>query len=168
MGPDTGGDQHVFYTCTQNTTEFAEPAVRIQQWVQAFGNHGLFETACASSYAPALMQIATELGRLIGPPCISGALVDGDLGTPGLQPICNVSESYIGDGGSTARIDLPACAANGHTTPCWTIAPNRTSCTAPSLLFSVDRTGAPPPPNGAHVTVSCQACIPGQVMPGCQ
>ncbi len=58
QGNDTELHPNVDHSCMQNSGEYADPSVRIQQWVQAFGGHGLLETICAPSFAPALMQIA--------------------------------------------------------------------------------------------------------------
>ena len=76
QGNDTEQHPNVVHSCTQNSGEYADPSVRILQWVQAFGDHGLFETICADSFAPALMQIATELSKLLGPQCITNNLVN--------------------------------------------------------------------------------------------
>ena len=49
------------HSCVQASGEYADPAVRIQQWAQGFGDRGLFETICADNFAPALSEIGQTL-----------------------------------------------------------------------------------------------------------
>jgi hypothetical protein len=52
-------------SCVGADGNFATPSVRLAQWVEAFGANGLFFSACADSYAPALEQMASLLGRAL-------------------------------------------------------------------------------------------------------
>ena len=47
QGMDPEMHPNIVHSCTQNSGEYADPSVRIQQWVEAFGNHGLAQTICA-------------------------------------------------------------------------------------------------------------------------
>jgi len=166
VGPDTMGTQSVVHSCGQNSSEYADPSVRIQQWVQAFGTHGVVETICAASYAPSLMLIATELGKLLGPQCIPNNLVDADPASAGLQPECEVSDQYVNDQGSRIRSVLPACAMNGNSPPCWSLGADVNRCPGAFLILNVNR-GTGPLPGGLTTSISCAECIAGVSFPGC-
>jgi hypothetical protein len=47
-------------SCTASDASTAAPAVRIDRWVHAFGDHGILMPVCASTYGPGLSRL-TEL-----------------------------------------------------------------------------------------------------------
>jgi hypothetical protein len=134
-------------SCTQGQDKTAHPAVRIQQWVEAFGNHGLVQTICAPSFAPGLSSLATELTRLPPPSCVTRALRDVDPTTPGLDPDC-----VVVDQSSAGQRPMPACATNGGAPPCWRLEEDVIKCEG-GLLFVATR--ATPPTPDLVTTVSC-------------
>ena len=168
IGPDPtqGGAQGVVHSCMQGGGEYADPAVRIQQWVEAFGSHGLAETICANTFAPSLMAIATELSKLLGPQCIGDNLVDLDPNTPGIQPQCQVTDQYRNDQNVLVPTVLQACANNGNTAPCWSLDVDQTKCNGPFLILNVKRP-AGMLPNGLNTSVACAQCIAGVPKAGC-
>lgn len=161
-------EQHpnIVHSCTQNSGEYADPAVRIQQWVESFGNHGLLQTICANSFAPSLMLIATELGKLLGPQCLTGNLVDLDITTPQIEPQCQVTDQYVNDQGKTVPSALPACASNNNTAPCWSLQADANKCPGNTLVLAANR-GPGQLPNGLSTSVSCAMCIDGVGKAGC-
>ena len=66
----------VEHSCTQPDGTYGDPAIRINQWVQAFEGNGIFETICNDSFAPALQGIADLIDKKIGAPCVSGNILD--------------------------------------------------------------------------------------------
>jgi hypothetical protein len=162
-------EQHpnIVHSCTQNSGEFADPAVRIQQWAEAFGDHSIVQTICGNSFAPALMLIATEIGKLLGPGCVTSNLVDSDLGTPGLQPECDVVDRYVNDQGKLVSTTLRACSASGNTPPCWSLDIDANACAGPFLELNVNRSGLGLPPNGLATSLSCALCVAGLPTAGC-
>src|SRR6185295_19170222 len=76
MQPDTK------HSCMENGGEYADPSVRIQQWVEAFGSHGLLYPICADDFEKPLTGIATELSKLLGPQCVSGKVRMRPSGSP--------------------------------------------------------------------------------------
>src|SRR5262249_8708718 len=84
---------NIQHSCMENSGEYGDPAIRLSEFVQAFGRNGVFESICADSFAPALMTIAKTIGQVLGPQCVQGQLVDKD-GDPsnGLQPDCTVTD----------------------------------------------------------------------------
>jgi hypothetical protein len=117
QGADIEPHPNVRHSCTQNSGEYGDPAVRIQQWVQAFGVNGVLQPICALSFAPALMTIADKIGGALGPKCVPGPFT---INPTTNQPNCRVVDRF---GGPSVRVDtvLKNCTANGNTPPCWTL-----------------------------------------------
>jgi hypothetical protein len=150
----------------QSSGEYADPAVRIQQWVNGFGNHGLFETICASSLAPAMSQTAGELVKLLGPVCLPGNLVDTDLATAGIQPDCQVVDTYVNAQNQVVSTPLQSCLGNGGAAPCWLVSPNTAQC-GTGLVPVIFRDPTIPLIGGLTTTFSCAECVAGQLNSGC-
>jgi hypothetical protein len=173
IGPDPTsptGDQSVLHSCTQATAgmpEYADPAVRIQQWVEAFGNHGLVQTICAPNFSQSLTAIAKELSTLLGPQCIGNNLVDTNVLTPGIDPQCQMTDQYINDQSKMISTALVSCASNGNTPPCWSLDVDPVKCPGASLILNVNRGPGAMLPNGLSTSVSCAMCIPGVAKAGC-
>ena len=156
---------NMVHSCVENSGEYADPAVRIQQWVQAFGNNPPPQSICADTFATALSAIADRLSVLLGPQCIRGTLRDGDPSTPALDPECTVTDSYVNGQGETVRSAVESCAQNGNVAPCWSIVDDPVNCTGAKTL-NVNR-GTVAPPNGLSSQVSCMLCVPGVTQAGC-
>jgi len=65
-------DPVVDHSCVQATAdplkpEYADPAVRIKQWVDSFGSNGVFYPICANDFSAATTNIATKIRQKIGP-----------------------------------------------------------------------------------------------------
>jgi hypothetical protein len=52
---------------------FGDPSVRIAQFVQAFGDHGLLTSICDDDYAASMISIAAGISRMIGSNCPVGS-----------------------------------------------------------------------------------------------
>lgn len=151
------------HTCT-NGSEYADPAVRIKEWVDSFGDHGLMQTICANDFRESLQTIANAVGVLIKPECIKGTLVDRDPTTPALEPECQVSDTFIDAQNRTHEAAVHACAQNA-TPPCWSL-DDSAMCTTGGRLLNVTR-GPDGAPEGLTTTISCATCIPGVARAGC-
>jgi len=57
----------MMHSCDSPTTTFADPAVRIEAFADAFGGSDLLFNICDESYAPALERIAPRIGDVIAP-----------------------------------------------------------------------------------------------------
>jgi hypothetical protein len=66
----------VQHSCMAADGTYADPSIRIKQWVDAFGSNGVFEEICNDSFKPALTVIANEIGKKIGSPCVTGTVLD--------------------------------------------------------------------------------------------
>ena len=152
------------HSCIESTGENADPAVRIDQWVQAFGDHGLRDTICADSFAPALQSIADALIVNLGNQCIDGTLVDSDPTTASPDPECQVSDSYVDDQNRVIETAIHSCAANAAP-PCWSLVDDAGKCPGAKVL-EVTRV-AGPLPDSLRTSISCAKCIDGVARAGC-
>jgi hypothetical protein len=147
----------------------ARPALRIYDFVQQFGDHGLFETICQADYSQALTNIANLLFNAISP-CLEGPVdpTDIDPNNPGLQLDCTVSD-VVNEGTSMqTSTPIPPCKMSSATMPmggqslCYFITPNPTVCTSvlngveqdPSHL-QINFVRTSPPAVGTVTDVSC-------------
>jgi len=58
---DTGPWPNVGHSCVGADGTFADPAIRIAQWVQSFGSNGLFLPVCSDNFGPSLDRMASLL-----------------------------------------------------------------------------------------------------------
>jgi hypothetical protein len=65
---DTGPWPEITHSCTATDSSFADPAVRIGAFVNAFGANGINLSICDNSYAPSLQLIGDRIGQLVSPP----------------------------------------------------------------------------------------------------
>jgi hypothetical protein len=144
---------------------YADPAVRVQQFVEEFGGNGLSYTFCSTDYSGALRSIAEALSKTIGPRCITGSIATRAGST---TPDCAVTE-VVGTGKSAVSTLVHACDDVAGATPCWRLAapdPATSSgpiCAAGSHVVVVDRGGGQPP-DDSSVDVQCLLC-PGGAPP---
>jgi hypothetical protein len=146
----------------------AAPAVRLESFVDAFGDRGLFETICAADFGPAMEHIAQSLVTPAAP-CIDGRLYDRAPAQPGLQADCNVTERRPSATDDAPPIDavVPACDDVSGTTPCWRLSPDaRCVGKAAGLAITVDH-GTTPAVPGTRAGWSCRVCLPGVAGAGC-
>ncbi|MES1205604.1 MAG: vWA domain-containing protein [Pseudomonadota bacterium] len=131
----------------------ADPAVRIHEFVKAFGRNGTSLSICADDFSPVMARIGEEVARRASLECLADRVADTDLDRPGLQAHCEVHDETTG-GGATLRQLIPACAAGAP--PCWRIEPS-TKCATSDARMVVDRAGVAPPV-GTRVRVTCETC----------
>jgi hypothetical protein len=140
-----------------------DPAVRITDWVRAFGARGVVESLCAPSFAPALQAIAQSTGDGLEPGCVDGDVLDTDgaLWTGATSPDCVVVDHALSESGAQASSILPPCPA-GETsgaTPCWSLQTSPQVCGQhPFIRFN--RPGAQPFELNATVTCAIRVCPP--------
>jgi len=150
------------HSCNQPDGTYADPAVRIKMWVDAF--KGTFVSICDKTFEPALTQIADAIGKAIGPQCVDGKLVDNDLNTPGVQPDCVVTDVTTDASGKKIEALIPSCALNGGAMPCWKATVNAGTCRNGATLVDVTRADKP---SNLNTSVQCAVCIPGTPNKGC-
>jgi hypothetical protein len=120
---------------------YADPAVRIKQWTDAFGTNGLFQSLCSTELTGELQAIAAQVWSAIGPPCLP-ATVD-----PGKCSFSDNPPSALG-----LSTPLRSCASSADVGPCWYAKTDATACGAGhEIVFNRPTT----PPAGTSTTVSC-------------
>jgi hypothetical protein len=152
----------MYHSCmSAGDGSFADPGVRVGEWVKAFGRNGVLQSICDTSFKPAMQRIAEEIGRVLGPKCVTGVINRANN-----EYVCAVSDTItdVNTGDITTAI-VPACSANNGGHPCWHLDQD-TNCKVPagspqgtvSLKLTVDRDGTPP--SGLSTTVNCSLAAP--------
>jgi len=153
------------HSCMSTDTSFADPGIRVGEWVKAFGRNGVLQSICDTSFEPAMKRIADEIGRVLGPKCVTGVFGDKDPNTPGTQYDCVVTDQLMDPATNKSNDSIvPACADNGGAKPCWhldTDATCRIPAGAPagtdSRKLVIDRDGMPP--GGLRTNIACSLTV---------
>jgi hypothetical protein len=142
------------HSCFANTEFFGDPAVRLNQVVNAVSSHQQ-TSVCDTSYQSALQSLGAKIVSQVGPGCLPAPLADPN------NPDCVVEDVTAEADGTTTVRAIPKC---GTATPCWKLeSKDPTKCRLvcandgdPGQHFGVtiDRGGAQPPPN-TTARVSC-------------
>ena len=143
---------------TMNPTDssFGDPGIRIAQFVNAFKN-SVLASICDSNYASSMTAIATKLGQLITPPCITGKIQTDSQG----QPMCSVVEHLVDMQNHKKDIALQNCNENGGALPCWTLTTGGTDGGATCDGAQLDVMDPPGTNNNSeNSTVNCSICLP--------
>jgi hypothetical protein len=152
-------------SCSQTEADGAltsgDPAVRVADWVNAFGPNGVFESICAGSFAPALQAIAIRTGDSLDPGCVGGDVLDtnGALWTGTTSPDCVVVDHAFSESGAQVDSILPACPAGEPAGPtaCWSLETSPPACgERPFVRFN--RPGASSPFD-LYTTVTCSVRV---------
>ncbi len=149
---------------TMNTTDgsFGDPGVRITQFVKEFPNY-VVASICDPSYAQSMTAIATKLGALIKPNCITGTIQkDGNM-----RPMCTVTNHLTDSAGHKTDIAVQNCDANGGAAPCWTLNTDQTACPGGGVALKLMQDQASMNAAGLNSTIDCSICLPGSTAPGC-
>jgi hypothetical protein len=102
---DTGPWPEVLHSCGGDTADggtlmgFADPSVRIAQFVQAFGANGAFHTICTNDFSLTLQQIKDDVGRVLADEGGSGGA--GGAGGSGVAGSGGGSGGVAGSGGGS-------------------------------------------------------------------
>ena len=120
------------HSCTSTDGTYGDPSVRIQQWVDAFGSNGSFQSICDASLG-AGMPLATQLVSVMsGSPCLDAAVV----------PSACVFVDQVRDAdGGIRDVPLASCTATAGVAPCWTL-PAITSCPSGRAVQFVRASGS--------------------------
>jgi hypothetical protein len=168
-GTGSASDQlwpQVEHVCVSGNGDgsFADPAVRITQFVHAFGVNGFLASICDNSYEGSLSAIAQKIGDLIGPKCVAGVIQQDANGQPDCSVIAEVTNM-----GVTEDLAVAACTANGGAAPCWRLVPSDATNNCPADTQALAVSPDPNNPNSASVenVIRCSTCVAGVRAPGC-
>jgi hypothetical protein len=135
------------------TTAVADPAVRLQSWIDNFPGRAQWATVCQQDLTGPLQAIGGTARKLVGETCFDGSvgeLVDTS-GAAGLQPECTVFD--VRDSAPDAQVALPSCAqdASGD---CYDLVADPVSCPASqgNLKVVPRRASAPAADTWTHVS----------------
>ena len=155
------------HSCTAADGTYADPAIRINQWVQAFGGNGVFEEICNDTFATSLTVIANLIGKKIGSPCIVGKILDtkGALwaAADANPPDCTVTDHSTNDVGAVVDSLLPECAGNGTTgaAACWHLDDGTAMACPGEHVIGFNRPGAMTTTTlNSSVSCNVRACPP--------
>jgi hypothetical protein len=144
----------------QTTMEYGDPAVRITKAATDLG--GTTYDICAGDFAPAMTQIAADIGRRLGPACINGTIATRADGTPD----CSINDvSRANDGTTTQSDGIPFCntTAAPFPSPCWQLITDATRCPNGQVLqICRDPTCNPNqyPTGSVSASVQCELVAP--------
>ncbi len=134
----TDGEPVLDASCVSGAGE-ADPAVRVQSFLDSFPQRSTSTTICNDDLSDALVVIADLLAKVIGNPCIEGklALTDG-------QPECTVADvRNLNQDGQEETI-IPKCDAGMSNLPCYHFEADPAACpdTDTQLTLVVERGNA--------------------------
>lgn len=138
----------------------ATAALRVKEFVEAFGQSGNYFSICQDDFRPAMKAIGEKVAARLSTPCIGGQLMDMDLQKPGVQADCQVVDRVPMQGTATGYQDtpLPNCALNGNRPPCWDLAQD--SMCEFGYKVSVNR-GGMMAKQGTQQSIQCATCPVG-------
>ena len=142
----------IAHSCTRSDGAFADPAVRMADFVTQFGSNGIMTSICDDSYAPALSQLGMAIGRAFTSHC---------LDTPSRTAMRRARHPGAlrrrAARAQQAGSDDPDCDAatpQGGPQPCWYLTAS-TGCGS-GVLFSMNRSGATAA--GETISIRCDTC----------
>ena len=107
---------------------FADPSVRIVEFVNQFGANGLVLPICSDNFGPSLDRIAMLINAQLQPPCITQKVAM----KPGTQePDCTVVSHTSNSLGGFNDSTVPWCGS-GAAAPCWQLTPGGMGAAAAS------------------------------------
>lgn len=120
-----------------NMIDYGDPAVRVTDVVNSFS--GVTYNICADDYSPAMAQIATKIGQLLGPQCLANTILNDANG----NPECTVTQTTTAAAGTPTDTVISYCgtATAPFPSPCWRLLDSSADC-GTQKLFRVCRDSA--------------------------
>ncbi|MFL5306633.1 MAG: vWA domain-containing protein [Polyangia bacterium] len=159
-----GGDD-VNPNPAETTTDgsFGDPGVRITQFVKSFPNY-FVSSICDPSYGQAMTAIATKLGALIKPNCITGTIQKDNNNRPNCTVVNHLTST---NNPKPVDIQIPNCDANGGAAPCWKLDPDMTKCPKGGVALSLTQDQAAMNAASLDSSIDCSLCLENSTAPGC-
>jgi hypothetical protein len=146
----------IAHSCTASDGSFADPSVRIVEFVNQFGANGLVLPICSDNFGPSLDRIAMLINAQLQPPCITQKVAM----KPGTQdPDCAVVSHTSNGTGGFIDSTVPSCALNGGAAPCWSLSAGGMGCNGGSIV-QVTSDPNVPMSTAQNATVNCSLCDP--------
>ena len=144
------------HSCTASDGSFADPSVRIVEFVNQFGANGLVLPICSDNFGPSLDRIAALINASLQPPCIAQHVAT-KAGTQ--EPDCAVVSHTSNGLGGFIDSTVPWCGS-GASPPCWQLDPGAMGCPAPGSIVTVKPDPNVPTSTAQNATVNCSLCDP--------
>lgn len=116
----TEAQPSVKHSCTSGANEYADPGIRIKEFMQAF--NGNIESICENDFREAMVRIAQVISAKLGAQCVSNNVAKKENG----EYDCDVTQRQTSAGGQSVDKAVPACQGtvpnltNASTdAPCW-------------------------------------------------
>jgi hypothetical protein len=149
-GEESGWDY--LPACATKDAGSATAALRVKQFVDAFGANSYFQSICTTDFRPALAEMGKRLAGVVDPGvCLPKPLLD-ESKDPALQPDCVVSETIPGHPATY----LPRCGPESSKA-CWTIEKSDLCPTTHQHVVIKDNGRVPPAE--ADVAIKCRTCV---------
>jgi hypothetical protein len=149
----------IAHSCTvPSDGSFADPAVRISEFVTQFGSNGLVLPICSDNFGPSLDNIARLINASLQPPCITQRVAFKPNTT---EYDCTVISHTANGAGGFIDAPVQACAAVNNQAPCWQLQMGMCGgMNQQGLVVNVS-----PDPNTStsiaqNATVNCALCDP--------
>jgi hypothetical protein len=145
------------HSCTASDGSFADPSVRIVEFVNQFGANGLVLPICETNFGPSLDRIASLINASLQPPCITQTVaMDPATGDFDCKVVSHTSN---GAGGFNDKT-VPACSQN-NTPPCWSLgAVGACSTGGQGRVVQISQDPNVPASTAQNATVNCSLCDP--------
>ncbi len=126
--------------CNIDSENKADPAVRIDSFLESFPNRNTATTICNEDLSDALTVIAELLTEVLGNPCI-----DGDLKLTDGQPTCTVTDVSNKGKENESQVIVPLCNADNSNLPCYHFDIDTEECsnTPTQLALTIERSVDP-------------------------
>jgi hypothetical protein len=145
----------IAHSCTATDGSFADPSVRIGEFVNQFGANGLILPICTDNFGPSLDRIAALINASLQPPCIQQKVAM----KPGTQePDCTVVSHTQNSLGQFMDGIVPWCGS-GAAAPCWQLDPAGMGCANGSIVHVMPDPNVPMS-TAQNATVNCSLCDP--------
>ncbi|HEY4184871.1 MAG TPA: hypothetical protein VGP07_07355 [Polyangia bacterium] len=140
--PAAGGelDPVIDHSCSQMTSgdpEYADPAVRVKQWIDGFGANGIFYPICADTFSKAITGIADKIHEKLGASCVS-TMIAADPDDPNKHNCTVTQKTTDSTTNKVSSMTIPECDSS-NTFPCYKLTFGSGTCKDPtaSTLFAV-------------------------------
>jgi hypothetical protein len=142
------------HSCTASDGSFADPSVRIVEFVNQFGANGLVLPICSDNFGPSLDRIAALINASLQPPCITQKVAM----KPGTQePDCTIVSHTSNGLGGFIDSTVQWCGS-GAPAPCWQLTAGGQGCGGQIVNVSSDPNV--PTSTAQNATVNCALCDP--------
>jgi len=182
-------DGHPVPTSSCPGAATAEPALRIRQLVDSFGEHGQFTPICSRDFGPALQHLGDLIRVNLGPQCLEAPVLTEDgaiacdqgdrLGPDGTavceqscldRAACSVVETRGRGTAAKTEVLIDRCApelfsdpsrtACGDRCPCWRLVRDEACADDGGAPHALEILREADPPPATDATVRCLAAQP--------